>query len=159
MNRIDVLRPADTGTDLNAGSVFFVGTATVLIRLGGYTILTDPNFLHQGDHVHLGYGIFSKRLTEPALDVEQLPKLDLVVLSHYHGDHFDRVAEQRLDRAVPIVTTEHAATKLRRAGFRAPHALNPWESVEFSKSGALPLRITAMPGQHGPSAVSWLRRR
>src|SRR3954463_14411454 len=102
--------PVDQGT-LADGSVFFVGTATVLIRFGGYTILTDPNFLHQGDHVHLGYGLVSKRLTEPALDIHQLPPLDLVVLSHYHGDHFDRVAEERLDRSVPIVTTDHAAAK------------------------------------------------
>jgi hypothetical protein len=51
-----------------AGSVTFVGTATVLIRYGGLTILTDPNFLHRGDHVHLGYGLTSERLTNPPLN-------------------------------------------------------------------------------------------
>jgi L-ascorbate metabolism protein UlaG (beta-lactamase superfamily) len=155
MAQLTLPRTDETGTDPQAGSVLFVGTATVLIRLGGYTILTDPNFLHRGDHVHLGYGLFSKRLTEPALDVDQLPPLDLVVLSHYHGDHWDRVAEARLDRSLPIVTTTHAAARLRRSGFRAPHALWPWQSVEVAKPDALPLRITAMPGRHGPSAVAW----
>lgn len=41
--------------DYASGSLFFIGTATVLLRYAGFTILTDPNFLHQGDHVHLGY--------------------------------------------------------------------------------------------------------
>jgi len=39
------------------GSLFFVGTATTIIRFGGFTLLTDPNFLHQGERVHLGYGL------------------------------------------------------------------------------------------------------
>jgi hypothetical protein len=47
--------------DLGSGSIFFVGNATLLIRYTGFTILTDPNFLHAGDHVHLGYGLTSTR--------------------------------------------------------------------------------------------------
>jgi L-ascorbate metabolism protein UlaG (beta-lactamase superfamily) len=60
-------------------------------ELAGFTFLTDPNFLHRGDHAKLGYGLRSKRLTEPALDIDQLPPLDFIVLSHHHGDHFDEV--------------------------------------------------------------------
>src|SRR5829696_2579883 len=86
--------------DLRRGSIFFVGTATVLVRYGGFTLLTDPNFLHAGDHVHLGYGLRSRRLTNPAVEIEDLPPLDLVVLSHLHGDHFDRVAEEKLDKTL-----------------------------------------------------------
>src|ERR1044071_6022195 len=95
--------------DFARGSVYFVGTATVILRYAGFTILTDPNFLHAGDHVHLGYGLTAERLTNPALEIEQLPPLDFVILSHYHGDHFDRIAEERLRKDVPVVTTEHAA--------------------------------------------------
>src|ERR1044072_6258394 len=90
-------------TALREGSVFFVGTATTLIRYGGLTILTDPNFLHAGDHVHLGYGLTSERRTDPAVEIEGLPPLDLVLLSHLHGDHFDRIAERKLNKATPIV--------------------------------------------------------
>jgi len=54
--------------DFGSGSIFFVGNATVLIRYAGFTILTDPNFLHAGEHVHLGYGLSSKRTTNPAID-------------------------------------------------------------------------------------------
>jgi hypothetical protein len=49
-----VLPRRNEDPDLGSGSVYFVGTATVLIRYAGFTVLTDPNFLHQGDHVHLG---------------------------------------------------------------------------------------------------------
>ena len=37
----------------------FIGNATTLLRLGGCTLLTDPSFLHAGDHVHVGYGLFA----------------------------------------------------------------------------------------------------
>lgn len=43
--------------DFRKGSIFFVGTATVILRYAGFTILTDPNFLRQGYQVHLGHGI------------------------------------------------------------------------------------------------------
>src|SRR5215216_1140089 len=114
---IELSLPASGRTDFQRGSIFFVGTATVILRYAGFTLLTDPNFLHAGDHVHLGYGLTSKRLTEPAIDISELPALDLVLLSHYHGDHFDRIAEEHLDKALPIVTTRHAAQSLAKKGF------------------------------------------
>ncbi len=69
-NREMMLPSVMDGADFQHGSIFFVGTATVLVRYAGFTILTDPNFLHSGDHVHLGYGLTSRRLTNPALDIE-----------------------------------------------------------------------------------------
>jgi L-ascorbate metabolism protein UlaG (beta-lactamase superfamily) len=143
----------DAGTaDFAHGSVFFVGTATVILRYAGFTILTDPNFLHAGDHVHLGYGLTSERLTEPAIDIDELPPIDFVVLSHYHGDHFDRIAEERLAKDLPIVTTKHAADELADKDFTATLPLETWGAVTFEK-GAARVRVTAMPGKHGPGIV------
>jgi L-ascorbate metabolism protein UlaG (beta-lactamase superfamily) len=141
--------------DLSQGSIFFIGTATVIIRYAGFTILTDPNFLHKGQHVRFGYGLRSRRLTQPALDIDALPDLDLVVLSHFHEDHFDRLAEERLTRTLPIVTTPHAADKLARVGFGATEALTTWQTLSCAKADTR-LRITAMPGRHGPRLVSAL---
>jgi len=140
--------------DLTNGSIFFVGTATVLLRYAGFTILTDPNFLHAGDHVHLGYGLTSERLTNPALEIGELPPVDFCVLSHYHGDHFDRVAEERLRKDLPIVTTEHAANELKEKGFTATIALDTWDAVNVEKGGAR-VRLTSMPGKHGPSVTEF----
>lgn len=134
------------------GSIFFVGTATTVIRHGGFTLLTDPNFLHAGDHAHLGYGLRSRRLTDPALEIESLPPLDACVLSHLHGDHWDRIAEAKLSRALPIVTTRHAAGELRRRGFQRTVGLDTWQAALLRK-GREWLRIVAMPARHGPAGV------
>ena len=134
------------------GSIFFVGTATVILRYGGFTILTDPNFLHKGDHVHLGYGLRSERLTEPALSLEQLPPVDFVLLSHMHGDHFDHVVSERLDKRIPILTTKHAAASLKGLGFERPIAFDTWDSIEVVRGDAR-MRVTAMPGKHAPGLL------
>ncbi len=134
------------------GSIFFIGTATVILRYAGFTILTDPNFLHQGDHVHLGYGLTSARVTNPAIDMEQLPPFDFVLLSHLHEDHFDRLVEKQLDKGTTIVTTPEAATALRHKCFTALEPLHTWETLTMTK-GDYVLRISAMPGKHGPGFV------
>src|SRR4051812_31287478 len=139
--------PAQGAADVTAGEVLFIGTATVLLRFAGFTILTDPNFLHRGDHAPLGYGLRSKRLTEPALTMDRLPPLDLVVLSHHHGDHFDPLVVERLDNDLPIVTNGWSASKLRRQGSRAPIGLDTGQS-QVVQRGDVTLRITAAPGKH-----------
>ena len=141
--------------DNSQGTVQFIGTATVLIRYQGFTILTDPNFLHKGDHVHLGYGLTSERKTNPAISFDQLPPIDLVVLSHFHGDHFDQLVQKRLDRAVPIVSTRQATGSLEKLGFTRVTGLDPWDWLEVSKGGNR-LRVTATPGRHGPAGVAAL---
>ena len=154
MSRTLELSPPDTeAVDLDSGSIFFVGTATVIVRYAGFTILTDPNFLHSGDHVHLGYGITAERQTDPAIDIEELPPIDFVLLSHYHGDHFDRVAEENLDPDLPIVTTPHAAGELGDKGFRETHPMETWEELSVRK-GDVELGITSTPGRHAPSVLA-----
>src|ERR1700752_308859 len=139
-----------TGTaDFDKGGVYFIGNATTLIRFGGLTILTDPAFLHKGEHVHLGHGIWARRAVEPACQIPDLPPIDLVVLSHYHGDHFDDVAAQELDKKLPIVSTADAVDKLSALGFERGHSLDTWESLEVHKGDAT-LTITAMPAKHAP---------
>lgn len=138
---------------LNTGSIFFIGNATVLIRYAGFTILTDPTFIHMHEKVNLGFGLYTKRLTNPAINIEQLPPLDLVILSHFHGDHFDQVAVRELDKSFPIVTTPHAAEELSLRGFTNPQQLEKWESISFVK-GNIRLQITATPGRHGPLPVA-----
>ena len=141
-------------TDLDRGSILFVGTATVIIRFAGFTILTDPNFLHAGDHAHIGYGMTTERLTEPAFDIEALPPIDFCILSHYHGDHFDQIVEEKLQKDLPIITTEHAVGELEEKGFTNGIALDTWDSVVV-RSDEIAVRITSMPGQHGPGIVDF----
>ena len=151
--RLDLPAPEPDEVDRESGSIFFVGNATVIVRYAGFTILTDPNFLHSGDHVHLGYGIRSERKTDPAIEIEELPDdIDFVLLSHYHGDHFDRVVEENLDQSLPIVTTQHAADELAEKGFHETYPLETWEEITITK-GDVELTITSTPGRHGPPVV------
>jgi L-ascorbate metabolism protein UlaG (beta-lactamase superfamily) len=125
----------------------FIGNATTLLRLGPFTLLTDPNFLHRGQFAYLGKGLVSRRRTDPAMRIEDVPALDAVVLSHMHGDHWDRVARNGLDRGTRIVTTPAAARALSRQRFRNSEALRTWDSTDLRKDG-YQLQITAMPGRH-----------
>jgi L-ascorbate metabolism protein UlaG (beta-lactamase superfamily) len=132
-----------------SSSLTFIGTATTLLRLGPFTVLTDPNFLHRGERAYLGWGLSSKRLTDPAMEVAALPELDAVVLSHLHGDHWDRVARAGLPKLVTILTTPHAAIRLRtrRRGFTRARGLKTWQSHELGKDG-WSLTVTSLPGRH-----------
>jgi len=149
---------ATTGTAGTGGgatdeaSLYFVGTATAVIRCAGFTVLTDPNFLHRGQRAYLGFGLSSPRLTEPALRVDQLPELDAVVLSHLHGDHWDRVARRGLDRDLPIVTTPHASKRLQVQGFARATGLRTW-GEQVLVSGDRQFRVTAVPGRHAPGPL------
>jgi L-ascorbate metabolism protein UlaG (beta-lactamase superfamily) len=124
----------------------FIGTATCVISLGAFTILTDPNFLHRGQRAYLGWGLSSARLTDPAIEPDELPALDAVLLSHLHGDHFDRVSRAHLDRTTPVLSTPHAVRRLDRWGFAA-HPLSTWDQHTLEK-GTEQLVVTAMPAVH-----------
>ena len=133
----------------------FIGTATSLIRLGAFTVLTDPNFLHRGQRAYLGRGLFSKRLSEPAMGPSDLPEIDAVILSHLHGDHFDRIARRELDHELPVLTTPEAAQSLRRWGFHGARALSTWDSVTLTR-GEEHLTVHSTPGEHTPGWASRL---
>jgi L-ascorbate metabolism protein UlaG (beta-lactamase superfamily) len=133
----------------------FIGTATAVLRIGDFTLVTDPNFLHRGQRAYLGYGMWSKRRTEPSAGPQDLPTVDGVVLSHLHGDHFDRVARRGLPHSTPVTTTPQAARALQRWGFEHALGLQTWSRTELAH-GDQRLQITAVPGRHGPGPVDWL---
>ncbi|EXJ75125.1 uncharacterized protein A1O5_01821 [Cladophialophora psammophila CBS 110553] len=153
-------RPQQTSSESaeSNASLFFVGTATTILEWEGLRLMTDPNFLHAGDHVHLGPGVRGTRKTNPAVDLHDLPHIDLVLLSHYHADHFDQEVEASLRRDLPIITTPHAHKHLTHKGhgeaFTAVHPLDAWESMfvnvtSSSTSTRRPhLRVTGTPGKH-----------
>jgi L-ascorbate metabolism protein UlaG (beta-lactamase superfamily) len=139
------------GLENSTDTISFIGTATTLIRLGSFTLLTDPNFLHRGQRAYLGKGLWSRRLTDPALSPDDLPPLDAVVLSHLHGDHFDRVARRELARDQPVITTPPAARRLSSWGFET-RGLPTWET-ETLTHGSERLTIRALPGFHARGVV------
>lgn len=140
-----------------AVDIRFVGNATVLLRYGGLSLLTDPNFLHRGQRAYLGYGLTSRRLVEPALPpAEVLQEVDAVILSHLHGDHWDRESRRTLEHSLPILTTPHAARRLRTLHrFRNARGLSSWESYTITRAGVR-ATVTALPGRHAPGPARLL---
>lgn len=108
----------------------WVGHATVLLKIDGFTILTDPVFSERAG-IHLGLVTLGvKRLTEPALQPDRLPRIDLVLLSHAHMDHFDIPSLRQLESPrTTIVTARATSDLLRPRRYRAVHELGWGERV------------------------------
>jgi L-ascorbate metabolism protein UlaG (beta-lactamase superfamily) len=145
--------PAREVPDFSEGELYFIGNACTVIRYGGFTILTDPAFMHRGDFADLGHGIYTRREVEPGCQINDLPWLDMIVLSHFHGDHFDEVSIRELNKELPIISNHHAVHELRAHGFLRGYALETWESVPAVK-GEAQLRVTSMPGVHAPDLLA-----
>ena len=83
--------------------VSFVGHATVLVQTGGLNLLTDPVWSQRASPFQWAG---PKRVNDPGIDFERLPKIDAVLLSHNHYDHLDLDTLSRLRRAHdPLVVT------------------------------------------------------
>src|SRR3984893_14529965 len=83
----------------------WLGHSTVLMEVDGMTILTDPVF---STRVGLNLGPMTlglKRLTAPALSIRQVPRPDLILLSHAHMDHLDIPSLRDLeDKRTSVIT-------------------------------------------------------
>lgn len=83
----------------------WLGHSTVLLRIDGYTVITDPVFSARAG-IDLGLVTLGvKRLTAPALTTDLLPQIDLILLSHAHMDHFDLPSLRALEHARTQVIT------------------------------------------------------
>jgi L-ascorbate metabolism protein UlaG (beta-lactamase superfamily) len=116
----------------------WLGHTTVLMKVDGTTILTDPVF---SDRVGISLGLVTlglKRLVKPAITPRQLPKIDLIVLSHAHMDHFDLPSLRAFEgRATQVVTAKNTADLLRVRRYRSVQELG-WN--ERTRAGAVELR-------------------
>lgn len=88
----------------NAITTAWIGHATVLVNFYGTTILTDPVMFDRVGCDVAGFTIGRKRLVAPALEVDELPKIDLVLLSHAHMDHFDLPSLRAMPKTARVVT-------------------------------------------------------
>ena len=85
-------------SDLSKNHTIWIGHSTFLIKVDKLTILTDPVFSNRASPFkRLG----PKRLIPPSIDLEQLPKIDVVTISHNHYDHLDIRSLKKLSRQNP----------------------------------------------------------
>src|SRR5437773_5211864 len=116
----------------------WLGHSTVLLKVDGTTILTDPVF---SDRAGLSLGpvtVGLKRLVAPAVPLSRLPQVDLIVLSHAHMDHFDIPTLRRLEgRRTSVVTAYRTSDLLRPRRYREVREMR-WG--DRARVGAVELR-------------------
>ncbi len=95
-------------------TVTWVGHATVLVQTGGLNILTDPVWSNRSGPFEIG----PKRVTAPGIRFNDLPQIDVVLVSHNHYDHMDLATIKRLwGRDKPLIVTSLGNdTLIRRTG-------------------------------------------
>ncbi len=123
--------------------VTWLGHSTVLLELDGYRVLTDPVFGPRASPLSFAG---PKRFHPVPAELDELPELDAVVLSHDHYDHLCRETMERLaGKTMPIVTSLGVGARLEAMGV-APeriHELDWGEHVDLRG-----MRVTATPSQH-----------
>lgn len=128
-------------TALPNDHVAWLGHACFALRIGGKLVLTDPYLSKAAGP--LGFG--PKRFVPPAVAARDLPRLDLIVLSHNHYDHLDDHAlrDYRFKAETPIACPLGLAAKLRKAGFREVIEMDWWQHQTVAG-----LDIACLPAVH-----------
>jgi L-ascorbate metabolism protein UlaG (beta-lactamase superfamily) len=131
----------------NRLTVSWLGHATVLIDFYGLTILTDPVFSKRVG-IDLGPATLGpKRYIAPALRFDQLPPIDVVLLSHAHLDHLDVPSLQRFPASTFAVTARVTRDVLAPTPLRQAQELGWGEGLTF-RSPKGELRIEAFEVKH-----------
>ena len=140
--RVDDAPKPLPGRDTATAVVTFIGHATFLIQAEGGNVLTDPMFSERAGP----WNVFGpRRVRPPAIALDALPPISIVLLSHNHYDHCDvptlRVLAGRFD---PMVITPSGNTRLLRStGLRRIEELDWWQPATTT---ALPITLT--PAHH-----------
>jgi L-ascorbate metabolism protein UlaG (beta-lactamase superfamily) len=132
----------------NDFAVTWIGHATALIQIGGLNVLTDPHFSQRASPVQWAG---PKRWQPPGVALADLPRIDIVVISHNHYDHLDAKSVKALSAqaggpplfVVPLGLEHWMADE----GIRNVRALDWWQAVE--QAG---VQVHLVPAQH------WSRR-
>jgi N-acyl-phosphatidylethanolamine-hydrolysing phospholipase D len=121
----------------------WIGHSTVLLQFGGLNILTDPVFSQRAFPVQWAG---PRRVMDPALALDALPPIDIVLLSHSHYDHLDKAAVRRIATAHPVATwivPLQLGAYIREWGAREIVELDWWQETVVRG-----LRVTATPARH-----------
>jgi L-ascorbate metabolism protein UlaG (beta-lactamase superfamily) len=119
----------------------FINHSTTLIQMDGVNILTDPVW---SERVSPASFVGPRRHRSPGIRFDDLPPIDLVLVSHNHYDHMDVATLHRLRRNIPIVTPLGNAALLRRYGIHGAIDLDWWETTQHANG----IETTAVPARH-----------
>ena len=129
----------------NENYIALIGHATYLIKLGNTTIITDPVFSNNAGPLIFG----PKRFTKPALELDEIPKTDLLLLTHNHYDHLDKSTIKKFpfkDTKVllPLKLKKYFTTYK----FKDVNEMDWYEKIKVNND----LKVTFLP------AIHWSKR-
>ena len=128
----------------NNDYVAWIGHATFLIKLGNTTIITDPYFSKNAGPFIFG----PKRYVEPAIELNDLPKIDLYLLTHNHYDHLDYKTVKNFPyKNSKVLTPLKLGKYFVKNGFNDVEEMDWYERVKIND-----LSVTLLP------AIHWSKR-
>ena len=134
-------------------TVTFIGHSTFLIQTATVSILTDPVFSERASPLSF---IGPRRVRRAGVSIDELPNVDVVLLSHNHYDHCDLSSLKRIQRRFDplLITPLHNGRLAHAAGFRRIEELDWWERATTAR-----LPITVAPAQHFSARTPFDRNR
>jgi L-ascorbate metabolism protein UlaG (beta-lactamase superfamily) len=138
-----VLKPTREELRTNP-AVTWIGHATLLLRLGEVTVLTDPQFSERASPFSF---VGPKRRVPPALPIAELPHVDAVIISHNHYDHLDEASVKALNRQ-PGGPPRFFVPLGMKAWFAERDITNVVELDWWKKSEHMGLTFNFTPTQH-----------
>lgn len=118
----------------------WIGHSTFLIQIAGLSILTDPIWSDRASPVSFAG---PRRVARPGIAFDELPKIDLVLISHTHYDHLDRPTVLNLGNAPRYIVPTGVKKWFAREKITAVSELAWWEKESFGG-----ISITAVPAKH-----------
>ena len=128
----------------NEDYIAWIGHATYLIKLGNTTIITDPVFSKNAGPLIFG----PDRFTEPALNLDEIPKTDLFLLTHNHYDHLDKSTIRKFPFKDAKVLLPLKLGKYFKPRFKDINEMDWYDEIKVNSD----LKITFLP------AVHWSKR-
>jgi L-ascorbate metabolism protein UlaG (beta-lactamase superfamily) len=104
--------------------ITYIGHATLLIKVGGRTFLTDPNFDPK-------LGKLLPRVSAPGIALDKLPPVDAVFITHAHADHLSFDSLRGLVKGTPMYAPHAIAKWLTRKGFANVASLSPGDLLQL----------------------------
>lgn len=121
-------------------AITWIGHASFLIQTARYNLLIDPNWNN--------WVFVIKRLRKAGLAIEDLPNIDLVLITHAHFDHLSRKTLSRIAARQPIVVPQGVRNLVHDLGFERVHEMSWWESLSYKE-----IKITFTPAKHWGARV------
>lgn len=136
----------------------WIGHSTVLINFYGIKILTDPVLMDRVGIYFAGTSLGPSRLTPPALNIDNIPKPDIILLSHAHMDHMDYPTLKKLTNKFPneidAITAYLTTDVISDLKWKSLNSIDWGEETENNG-----IKISALEVEHFGWRVPWEKDR